>query len=56
MDKKLAEKRGVLQLSEKQSKEEFLKTTMNFEQIEKELQITKEALEDAQNREKQVCS
>ena len=54
IDRKLAEKSSVLQSTEKQTKEELLKTTKNYQQIEKELQITKEALEEAQNREKQV--
>ena len=54
MDKKLSEKSDVLQLTEKQKKEALLKTTKDYEQMEKELRITKEALDDAQNREKQV--
>ena len=54
MDRKLSEKSDVLQLTEKQKKEALLKTTKDYEQMEKELRITKEALDDAQNREKQV--
>jgi len=54
MDRKLSEKSDVLQLTEKQKKEALLKTTKDYEQMEKELRITKEALDDAQNREKQL--
>ena len=56
VNRKLAEKSDVLQLTEKQKNEELLLRKENYEQLEKELQVTKEALEDTQNRERQVCS
>ena len=53
-DRQLAEKRQALKSTSKEKDIELEKTNSNFQQLEKELQLTKDALEEAQNRERQV--